>query len=136
MLALLALAGLLRPEAWLFSVAYLALPGARPRPRPRAAAAAARRAELRRPASWSGWSRWPRRRRSAGRLFDLITTGDAAYSFTGTRDTVETLERQTGPVDLVLYGPRRLGEVLQWPGLVGAAGGARALPRADAPASD
>ena len=30
-LALLALAGLLRPEAWLFSVAYLALPGRRPR---------------------------------------------------------------------------------------------------------
>ncbi|HEY7255369.1 MAG TPA: hypothetical protein VH476_01685, partial [Solirubrobacterales bacterium] len=41
----------------------------------------------------------------------------------GTRETVETLERQTGPVDLVLYGPRRLGEVLQWPGMVGAAGG-------------
>ena len=36
---------------------------------------------------------------------------------------VETLERQTGPVDLVLYGPRRLGEVLQWPGMVGAFGG-------------
>jgi len=26
-------------------------------------------------------------------------------------------------VDLILYGPRRLGEVLQWPGMVGAAGG-------------
>ena len=26
-------------------------------------------------------------------------------------------------MDLVLYGPRRLGEVLQWPGMVGAAGG-------------
>ena len=45
------------------------------------------------------------------------------YSLTGTQETVETLERQTGPVDLVLYGPRRLGEVLQWPGMVGAAGG-------------
>jgi hypothetical protein len=56
-------------------------------------------------------------------LFDWITTGDPTYSFTGTRETVETLERQTGPVDLVLYGPRRLGEVLQWPGMVGAAGG-------------
>jgi hypothetical protein len=33
------------------------------------------------------------------------------------------LKRQTGPVDLVLYGPRRLGEVLQWPGMVGALGG-------------
>ncbi|HEX2096472.1 MAG TPA: hypothetical protein VHF50_03795, partial [Solirubrobacterales bacterium] len=56
-------------------------------------------------------------------LFDWITAGSPTYSFTGTRETVETLERQTGPVDLVLYGPRRLGEVLQWPGMVGAAGG-------------
>jgi hypothetical protein len=56
-------------------------------------------------------------------LFDWITAGSPTYSFTGTRETVETLERQTGPVDLVLYGPRRLGEVLQWPGMVGAAAG-------------
>jgi hypothetical protein len=56
-------------------------------------------------------------------LFDWITAGSPTYSFTGTRETVETLERQTGPVDLLLYGPRRLGEVLQWPGMVGAAGG-------------
>ncbi|HZJ29550.1 MAG TPA: hypothetical protein VFD37_06150 [Solirubrobacterales bacterium] len=27
---------------------------------------------------------------------------------------------QTGPLDVLLYGPRRLGEVLQWPGMVGA----------------
>jgi hypothetical protein len=56
-------------------------------------------------------------------LFDWITTGSPTYSFTGTQETVETLKRQTGPVDLVLYGPRRLGEVLQWPGMVGAFGG-------------
>ena len=56
-------------------------------------------------------------------LFDWITAGSPTYSFTGTQETVETLKRQTGPVDLVLYGPRRLGEVLQWPGMVGALGG-------------
>ncbi|HEY5709458.1 MAG TPA: hypothetical protein VIS51_08680, partial [Solirubrobacterales bacterium] len=56
-------------------------------------------------------------------LFDWITAGSPTYSFTGTRETVDTLARQTGPVDLVLYGPRRLGEVLQWPGMVGALGG-------------
>src|SRR5690606_19266140 len=56
-------------------------------------------------------------------LFDLITTGNALYSFTGTRETVDTLERDTGPVDVILYGPRRLGEVLQWPGMVGAFAG-------------
>jgi hypothetical protein len=56
-------------------------------------------------------------------LFDGITTGNFLYSLTGTQETVETLKRQTGPVDLVLYGPRRLGEILQWPGMVGATGG-------------
>ena len=120
-LALLALAGLLRPEAWLFSFAYLAYllverdpnrEGLSLRPRGQLderqvavfvlLAAAA-------PLLWA--------------LFDLITSGDALYSLSGTRDTVETLERQTGPVDLVLYGPRRLGEVMQLPGLLGAAAG-------------
>lgn len=56
-------------------------------------------------------------------LFDAVTTGDPMYSLTGTQKTVETLERRTGPVDLVLYGPRALGEVMQWPGMVGALGG-------------
>ena len=55
--------------------------------------------------------------------FDAITTGEPLYSLTGTQKTVETLDRRTGPVDLVLYGPRALGEVLQWPGMVGALGG-------------
>ena len=73
--------------------------------------------------SSSGWRCSPRPARSSGSLFDAITAGDPLYSWTGTKETVETLERQTGPVDLVLYGPRRLGEVLQWPGMVGACGG-------------
>jgi hypothetical protein len=121
-LALLALAGLLRPEAWLFSFAYLAYLAldierdreGRLRLRLRhergndeliGLAALALAAPV-------GWA-----------AFDWITASSPTYSFTGTRETVETLERQTGPVDLVLYGPRRLGEVLQWPGMVGAAGG-------------
>jgi hypothetical protein len=56
-------------------------------------------------------------------IFDWITAGSPTYSFTGTQETVETLKRHTGPVDLVLWGPRALGEVLQWPGMVGALGG-------------
>lgn len=107
-LALLALAGLLRPEAWLFSFAYLAylvLTGERDRGRLAVFAALA----LAGPFGWA--------------IYDWITAGSPTYSFTGTRETVETLERDTGPVDLVLFGPRRLGEVLQWPGMVGAAGG-------------
>ncbi|HEU4461679.1 MAG TPA: glycosyltransferase family 39 protein [Solirubrobacterales bacterium] len=108
-LALLALAGLLRPEAWLFAVAYLVY------------LSFDDERSFSRPSLWlvalaiAGPLLWA--------LFDLITTGSPTYSWTGTKETVETLERQTGPVDLVLYGPRRLGEVLQWPGMVGALGG-------------
>ena len=128
-LALLVPAGLLRPEAWLFSVAYwayLALKFERGERSP----------QTRGPAGWKlRWrgERIPRELAWLAALaltapvlwavFDWITAGSPTYSFTGTRDTVETLERQTGPVDLVLYGPRRLGEVLQWPGMVGALGG-------------
>src|SRR5262245_56458078 len=115
-LVLLALAGLLRPEAWGFAIAYwlwLAL-------------------------DYRGGVRW-RRERSPRELtwlavlalagpvlwllFDGVTTGDLLYSLTGTQETVETLQRKTGPVDLALYGPRVLGEVMQWPGMVGALGG-------------
>lgn len=113
-LGLLALAGLLRPEAWLFSIAYLLYLAWDPEgegnnrrfsaPSPPLIALA-----LAAPVLWA--------------LFDWVTTGSPTYSWTGTKETVETLERQTGPVDLVLYGPRRLGEVLQWPGMVGAFGG-------------
>jgi hypothetical protein len=111
-LALLALAGLLRPEAWLFSLAYLAylclpaLKGERKLDKLEVTWACL---AVSAPILWA--------------LFDWITSGSPTYSFTGTRETVDTLARQTGPVDLVLYGPRRLGEVLQWPGMVGAAGG-------------
>jgi hypothetical protein len=108
-LALLALAGLLRPEAWLFAVVYLvylSFDDQRRFARPPSALVVL---ALAGPLLWV--------------LFDWITTGSPTYSWTGTKETVETLERQTGPVDLVLYGPRRLGEVLQWPGMVGALGG-------------
>jgi hypothetical protein len=132
-LALLALAGLLRPEAWLFSIAYLGYlafgsgrGGAMGMPLERADT---QNAGLTRPAfvrargipialislALAGPLLWA--------LFDWVTAGSPTYSFTGTQETVEALARKTGPVDLVLYGPRALGEVLQWPGMVGALGG-------------
>jgi hypothetical protein len=120
-LLLLALAGLLRPEAWLFSIAYwlyLALPTLTGRKYPYM--------EGNRPVGREALV-WLGVLALAGPLlwvlFDAITTGEPLYSWIGTKETVETLERQTGPVDLVLYGPRRLGEVLQWPGMVAAFGG-------------
>lgn len=152
-LALLALAGLLRPEAWLFAGVYwlyLAFALRRSTPadpssreqetgRPPAGPAPADTAGFRPVGELFGWELGWRGERAPGVLawlavlaasgpvlwvlFDAITAGDPLYSWTGTKETVETLERQTGPVDLVLYGPRRLGEVLQWPGMVGAAVG-------------
>jgi hypothetical protein len=110
-LALLALAGLLRPEAWLFSLAYLAylVFSAHHERAARGTPAALLALALAAPILWAA--------------FDWITSGSPTYSFTGTRETVDALGRHTGPVDLVLYGPRALGEVMQWPGMVGALGG-------------
>ena len=119
-LLLLALAGLLRPEAWLFAIAYWLYLAVERTPTGRKAVGLTANRPV-------GELVWLGALAIAGpllwALFDLITTGSPTYSWTGTKETVETLERQTGPVDLVLYGPRRLGEVLQWPGMVGAFGG-------------
>lgn len=116
-LALLVPAGLLRPEAWGFAIVYwawMALDLDRGRLRWRGERGASELAWLA-ALALAGPLLWV--------LFDGITTGNLLYSLTGTQETVETLKRQTGPIDLVLYGPRRLGEVLQWPGMVGALGG-------------
>ncbi|MFN8215054.1 MAG: hypothetical protein U0R71_00500 [Solirubrobacterales bacterium] len=162
-LALLVPAGLLRPEAWLFAIAYVAYLALVPE----RAEDEAEPSEARKPGTaragatgqaTEGEARNPLERtdtksddlirsslvRARGFLasptglalialalagpllwvlFDAITTGHPLYSWTGTQETVETLKRKTGPVDLVLYGPRALGEVMQWPGMVGALGG-------------
>ena len=109
-LAVLAVAGLLRPEAWLFSAAYLAylLYVRRPLPAAWAASMAALAASA--PVVWA--------------LSDLAFAGDALYSLTGTQDTVDTLGRETGLSGLVLEGPQRLGEVVREPVLLGGAVGA------------
>ena len=103
-LAMLVPAGLLRPEAWLFSCAYLAYLALDIEQRPGAQSGVLRAWRL----------RWRRERSSrelaalvivallaplAWVLFDLATTGNPLYSLTGTQKTVETLRRQTGPVD-------------------------------------
>ena len=108
-LSILAVAGLLRPEAWLFSAAYLAymLYTRRPWPAGWAAAMAALAASA--PVLWA--------------LSDLAFAGDALYSLTGTQDTVDTLDRETGLSGLVLEAPQRLGEVVREPVLLGGAAG-------------
>ena len=99
-LALLGLAGLLRPEAWLFAGAYV-LWKRDWKLVPLAAAA---------PVIWM--------------LFDWWLAGDPLYSLTGTRDNAEVLQRKTGLDEVPLTVPRRLGEILREPVLLGAVIGA------------
>jgi hypothetical protein len=142
-LALLVPAGLLRPEAWGFAIVYwlwLAFDVRRAEPgSPSTGRKALHTSGFRPIITVFGWEVGWRGERGTTELawlavlalggpiiwvlFDAVTTGDPLYSLTGTQETVETLKRQTGPVDLVLYGPRRLGEVMQWPGMVGGFGG-------------
>ena len=98
-LLLLGVAGLVRPEAWLFAAAYLLytrdlslLPYAAIGP--------------------LGWA-----------LYDLVITGNPLHSLTDTRDNAEALGRVTGLQNVPGTVPRRLGEILREPVLLGAAGG-------------
>lgn len=102
-LVLLGLAGLLRPEAWLFAGAYwlwIAPPLAWPA-RTRLAALA-----LAAPVLWA--------------LSDLIVTGNPLWSLQGTSALAAELERPTGLLALPGVLPFRLGEILRLPELVAA----------------
>ena len=54
-------------------------------------------------------------------LSDLAVTGDALWSLTNTRHTAHLLGRVTGIGNVPQYIPRRIGEILRPPVLVGAA---------------
>ena len=118
--ALLALAGLLRPEAWLFSAVYVcgccgpacARPRAAPVRGARPPGAMPRRCSL---LAASGPLLWA--------LHDLLLTGDPLHSLTGTRDNAALLGRVTGIEHVPTAVPRRLGEILREPVLLAAAGG-------------
>jgi hypothetical protein len=103
-LVLIALAGLLRPEAWLFAGVYAIWlwRGGALRPVHVALVVGA-------PVLWA--------------LSDLAITGDPLHSLTGTRTTAEDLGRITGLRHVPATLPRRLGEILREPVLLGAAGG-------------
>ncbi|MEA2264876.1 MAG: hypothetical protein QOE27_459 [Solirubrobacteraceae bacterium] len=104
-LGLLGLAGLLRPEAWLLSAAYLA---------------------------WVWWAERDLARilplagiAASGPLLwfasDLAVTGHPLRSLTGTRQTAAVLGRVTGLSNVPVTVPRRIGEILRPPVLLGAA---------------
>ncbi|HTE63875.1 MAG TPA: hypothetical protein VK631_26195, partial [Solirubrobacteraceae bacterium] len=98
-LALLALAGLLRPEAWLLSAAYVAW--------------LAREHE---------WGLTPCMLAAAGpvlwALSDLAVTGDALWSLHHTRTGTDVLDRPTGAREAVEQLPRHLHFLLGAPALV------------------
>jgi hypothetical protein len=102
-LVLLGLAGLLRPEAWLFIAAYWPwlFPARAWRARVGLALLAAAA-----PAIWL--------------LSDLLVTGDGLWSLHGTHELAGQLERPTGLDDAVRLGPRRLGEIVRLPELIAA----------------
>lgn len=120
-LVLLALAGLLRPEAWVFSALYwVYLTGWLPRrlrkhqidyepPLGRRQLFLAALLAASAPLVWI--------------VSDLLITGDALWSLVNTRHTAQALSRVSGPANAVQYIPRRIGEILRVPVLVGAAFG-------------
>jgi len=125
-LILLALAGLLRPEAWVFSGLYwlylLDLLPARvlswlPQ-RPAGEGPPRGRGELAKltllaacgPLLWI--------------LSDYVITGQPMWSLTNTTHTASTLDRKSGLHDVPVYIPKRIGEVLQATALAAAAIGA------------
>lgn len=120
-LALFALAGLLRPEAWAFSALYwLYLMGLMPR---------SLQARLGDGPTWRTLTRqqlWRLTLLAAAAplvwvLSDLLITGDPLWSLTNTQHTAETLGRETGIAKVPEYIPRRIGAVLRPPVLFGAA---------------
>ncbi len=107
-LGLLGVAGLIRPEAWLFAGAYLLYllwAGERDPWRVTTYLAAAAAAPL----IWLA--------------SDWIIAGDALHSLTGTRDNTRELGRVTGIGHVPTTAPRRIGEILREPILFGALGG-------------
>src|SRR4051794_12078557 len=106
-LILFALAGLLRPEAWLYGAAYwfwlvTTAPDRRRIWQWTALALAA-------PAIWL--------------LSDLLITGNPLHSLSGTHDLAASLGRKTGITALPEVAPRRLGEILRLPELLAAVAG-------------
>jgi len=107
-LALLAAAGLIRPEAWAFSAAYVVYLWFSGEHRPRQVV---------------GWLAIAAIGPLVWLLADQLITGNLLYSLTDTQNNARALGRATGLGALVTVAPRRLGEILREPVLFGALGG-------------
>lgn len=107
-LALLAVAGLIRPEAWAFSGAYIIYLWFSGEHSPRQVA---------------GWLAVAASGPLLWILGDLILAGSALHSLSDTQENTRALGRATGISGLFTTAPRRLGEILREPVLFGAVGG-------------
>jgi hypothetical protein len=118
-LALLALAGLLRPEAWAFAGLYwLYLMGLVPK---RLRSSVGERSLHTREVASSKLTLLALSAPLVWILSDLLITGQPLWSLTNTQHTVDTLHRFTGIANVPQYIPRRIGEILRPPVLLGAA---------------
>jgi hypothetical protein len=129
-LALLALAGLLRPEAWVLTGLYWLyllelMPGFLGE-RLGDGESSAHDAPAWRRHSNAELVRLTLLAASAPLVWvlsDLAITGDALWSLTNTQHTATTLDRVTGIANVPEYIPRRIGEILAPAGLLAAAAG-------------
>jgi hypothetical protein len=123
--AWLTLAGLLRPEAWLLTAAYVGY---------LVVAAAREGGPVAAPKLRAWAARVPWRRLAGLVAFSLIAplgwllegwvlAGDALLALTGTQQNADDLGRVTGIGSAVTVMPRRLGEIVREPVLLAAAGG-------------
>lgn len=111
-LVLLTLAGLLRPEAWLYAAAYwvwLVLDPALREPAARRRLAGLTLLAAAGPLIWMA--------------SDLLVTGNPVHSLSGTHELAAALGRRTGLTSVPAVGPRRLGEILRLPELLTAVAG-------------
>jgi len=119
---LFGLAGLLRPEAWLYGAAYwfwlmTTAPRGEPGAGPDGHSGAARRAQV---------IQWTLLAAAAPLIWlatDLAITGNPLHSLTGTHDLAAQLGRKTGITSLPSVAPSRLGEILRLPELIAAVAG-------------
>ncbi|TMK96939.1 MAG: hypothetical protein E6G34_13940 [Actinobacteria bacterium] len=132
-LMLLALAGLLRPEAWVFSALYwlYLLPGWKTTPRPSATTGEGARPGTPPASATAAWQgellKLALLALSAPLVWllsDLAVTGDPLWSLTNTRHTAQALGRVRGIANVPEYIPRRIGEILRPSVLAGGALGA------------
>src|SRR5829696_577843 len=101
-LALLAVAGLLRPEAWVLGGLYVLYVWRGRAPGDRAVLVALAAAA---PAIWA--------------LTDLLVTGDALHSLHGTAALAESNERRRGLADVPVWTPQYFGYALREPLVIG-----------------